>query len=470
MRGAGCPGGPVPTSVGNYTLAALTSGGGSIVGFGSDRHAAVSSDGKNWTDVDLSSLLTSSVMGEAVYGGGRWVAVAAGGKVITSDDGGSTWDGRDSGSTTSLRSVAYDGSGFWVAVGDSGRLISSPDGATWTARTSQFGGTDAILKVRYANGVWVAVGGNGKISTSSNGTTWTAQTSTTATTLSLLEYGHGVWVAVGTTTIVTSPDGSSWTGRTSNLTATARCIASGTDGFVVGGDSGNLVFSADGTSWAQQTHPLGTSQMGAVGHDGAGEWIVWGQYDGSASSPDGQTWSAIATDVPPAGNIQTPNGLTFSSALGLWVAANFRQSVYVRPFTEPGIPDGASIVDVVAHVGWYVQGSNSATLGLQPRVGGANHGSELTSTFSSTVANDYWHLEETSISLGPLDLADLRAASSTIAARVRLTSSVSSRQGRLNYLYLEAVYQEAAGEVSLTGSSAGTSSASAVLSTLARSR
>lgn len=65
------------------------------------------------------------------------VAVGRSGKIIRSDDGGSTWAAVTSPTATNLRGVVGSPTGRWTAVGDGGAILQSLDnGVTWTVQTS----------------------------------------------------------------------------------------------------------------------------------------------------------------------------------------------------------------------------------------------------------------------------------------------------------------------------------------------
>ena len=93
------------------------------------------------------------------YGNGLFVAVGAGGLILTSSDGVS-WTQRNSGTSSNLLGVAYVNTVF-VAVGSGGTLLTSSDSANWTLRAS--GTTNDLTAVAYGNGHFVAVGANGTI-------------------------------------------------------------------------------------------------------------------------------------------------------------------------------------------------------------------------------------------------------------------------------------------------------------------
>jgi hypothetical protein len=106
-------------------------------------------------------------------------------------------------------------------------------------------------------------------------------------------------------------------------------------------------------------------------------------------------------------------------------------------FTSSDIPDNSTINSVTIYVEWGMTASvTGGTLGCQPRLNGANSGTELTKT---TITE-----EAQSVAFGTVTLTDLRSASSLIKARCRVTkgNSTTGMTGNLDYVYLEVDYTE----------------------------
>lgn len=74
---------------------------------------------------------------------------------------------------SNLFSVANSGS-LYVAVGAGGAVITSPNGQTWTAQNSTV--SDSFNEVVYnsTSGLFIAVGGSSALIRSSNGVTWSS--------------------------------------------------------------------------------------------------------------------------------------------------------------------------------------------------------------------------------------------------------------------------------------------------------
>jgi hypothetical protein len=118
---------------------------------------SVSPDAQTWTAAGLD---VGQYLSDVAFGNGIFVAVGAGGTIMTSADG-ENWTPQVSGSTAFLYNVAF-GEGTFVVVGSPGGIIlSSTDGAQWTPRNS--GTTRGLNNVTYGRNSFFAVGDSGTI-------------------------------------------------------------------------------------------------------------------------------------------------------------------------------------------------------------------------------------------------------------------------------------------------------------------
>jgi serine/threonine protein kinase len=240
--------------------------------------------GNTWT---LRSSPTSQNLYSVAWSGGQFVAVGAGGTILTSPDG-STWTARPSPTAADLIGVAWVGSRF-VAVGYSGTILSSPDGSTWTPQPSP---TSVYLwAVAWSGGKYVIVGHSGTILTSTDAHTWSAESSPTGEDLYGVTWTGAQFVAVGDLgAIITSPDGSTWTARSSPTSvAIGGAIVRVGAQFVVVGDGGTILTSPDGSTWTARPSP--TSQhLGSVAWV-SGQAVIVGNGGTILTSPDSSTWT-----------------------------------------------------------------------------------------------------------------------------------------------------------------------------------
>jgi len=143
-------------------------------------------------------------MNALAYGSGPiYVAVGAGGKIYRNTTGGLTgaWTEESTGTVQDLYGVSYV-NGLFVAVGAGGTLLTSPDGITWTAQTSNT--NNSLRHVAYGVssstvGNYVAVGDAGTIVSSPDALTWTSQTIPTTQSFYSVCFGPDLqFIAVGT--------------------------------------------------------------------------------------------------------------------------------------------------------------------------------------------------------------------------------------------------------------------------------
>lgn len=113
------------------------------------------------------------------WGDGNFVAVGAGGTILTSENG-ADWTTRVSGTKEMLKSVTW-GAGQFMAVGTGGTVVTSDDGVQWVTRpigvTYPPGSIyeDSIpdfVSVVYGNGLFVIAGSNGLMLFSEDGVDW----------------------------------------------------------------------------------------------------------------------------------------------------------------------------------------------------------------------------------------------------------------------------------------------------------
>lgn len=187
--------------------------------------AAAQSQAENWgaphrpTTQDLLAISWGGPVTDK-----NFVAVGAGGTIVSANAAASPWVVRTSGTTATLRAVAQSAT-LAIAAGDQGTLLTSPDRILWTARDA--GTTQTIRALATNENAWVAVGDGGVISSSADGLTWNATTVAGAPVLRAV-----VWQA------------------TNNR-------------FLVGGDGGRLLASSDGLSFSPLSSP-GTDSITAL--------------------------------------------------------------------------------------------------------------------------------------------------------------------------------------------------------------
>lgn len=102
--------------------------------------------------------------------------------------------------------------------------------------------------------------------------------------------------------------------------------------------------------------------------------------------------------------------------------------------TAATIPDGARIVQSTVTCEWYMSAAvNGGTLGVQQRRSGTALGSETTNTNKTSSAAEG---DDTQAVTTPYGIADVRSASTVIAARVRVAqgNTSSAMTGNLDFV------------------------------------
>jgi hypothetical protein len=144
---------------------------------------------------------------DVAYGDGLFIAVGADALIQTSTNG-KNWSFVQVEFGKTLRSITY-GNGKFVAVGDNGLILYSKYGKYWSKSTSA--AIYSYNKVKFANGMFVLVGPSGVLATSTDGNFWMYRYTGTKNNLRGVAYGNGKWIAVGMNrTMVTSQNGLQW--------------------------------------------------------------------------------------------------------------------------------------------------------------------------------------------------------------------------------------------------------------------
>lgn len=249
----------------------------------------------------------NSITGVESNGAGRIVAVGLGGNIATSDDLGTTWTARTSGTAFALNDVYWEfGSSLFVACGDLGAIRTSPDGVTWTPRTS--GVTDTLSLMAAGPSSTILVGGDqGQVIYSTNitsGYTAAPISGATGVVTSFNVFGTRITVTVtgGSTTrdtcvYTTTNMGATWTPVTLGvLSSTQRIVdikalSTVLHGLVVDTVSGakSFVSSADhGLTWTIEGGPSLDSATDYVFERGAAALLIVGtELDKRGAAFDG---------------------------------------------------------------------------------------------------------------------------------------------------------------------------------------
>ncbi len=269
--------------------------------FMSDATTYVSSDGVNWSLLNVPTISNPNQVFDGLYTNSTYYLYGSDtngtyGAVFTSSDGATFNELLPKSITDVFNSLTY-ANGVFIETGNSG-FSSSTDAQHWKYPSGSYLGTAD-------NGTnYVVVGfdgSDGYIATSPDWVNWTNTTPGRLQGLAGVAYGKGKFVAVGYagnglpySPIATSTDGFHWTITNSGTAEDYESIATDSNGtFVAVSDYGRVLRSTDnGVTWATNTPAPGlatnglnyvayiNSQFVAVGYGGA---VIY--------SANGASWS-----------------------------------------------------------------------------------------------------------------------------------------------------------------------------------
>ena len=279
-------------------------------------------------------------------------AVGAAGTILATTDGGATWSGQRSGTTSDLNAVTFtDATHGWAVGGESGVndqtsggviLATIDGGATWAAQSSE---SSALLNdVAFADAThgW-AVGYAGKsstpgvrraliLATSDGGATWNAQGAGSAgsdaglQSVSFVDATHGwaVGGGPGATILATTNGGATWKDQTpgsdadlSGVTLFAVAFPDVTHGWAVGYSGTILATTNGGATWRKQSSGVAGNLFGVAFADATHGWAVGGRTIFATTSGGFPPPAPIITSVsPPVGVTETVLTVTGSGFTG----------------------------------------------------------------------------------------------------------------------------------------------------------
>jgi len=216
------------------------------VGGGSSDRIIRSTDGINWSTVTTPPSVTSAINGVS-YGGGKWVAVAAG-KSAVSTDNGLVWTTYTNSVLSLANGISY-ANGVFVATILAG-IAYSTDGQNWTEVTIP--ATGIPNDVCFFSQKYFMVTTNGEIYSSPSGAVWTQERGPSALgyTFRAILAAPGYALAIGhnnitvTTQVLYSINGTTWLETTDVPTADIWQATYGAGKIVAVGFAGAIIYSS----------------------------------------------------------------------------------------------------------------------------------------------------------------------------------------------------------------------------------
>ncbi|MDK9725053.1 MAG: YCF48-related protein [Sterolibacteriaceae bacterium MAG5] len=230
------------------------------------------------------------------------------GTILATRDGGQTWQVQASGINSPLTSIVFlaDGLRGW-AVGDNGTILATRDGGqTWQVQTSGIkSSVNSIVFLTDGLRGW-AVGDNGTIlATRDGGQTWQAQASGVKSwlfSIAFLADGLRGWAVGENSTILATRDGGqTWQAQASGLKSPLTSIAflaDGLRGWAVGDDGTILSTHNSGQTWQVQASGI-KSPLTSIAFlaDGLRGWVVGNNGAILTTRDGGQTWQVQASGI-----------------------------------------------------------------------------------------------------------------------------------------------------------------------------
>ena len=206
---------------------------------GADRRIAYSASGTTWTAATVPVSAGSEVRAFA-FGAGVYVAAVRNG--VMSSPTGATWTLQSSNGAWIINDVAFGGGAF-VAVGNGGRVLRSTDGITWTQATIL--GASDLEAVAYIDGAFYAVGVGGIVARSLDGASWDVQTVSTAISrnwYAIASTASTIVIAGSDGHVAHTEDGATWeTQDAAYGTTQIRALAAVGDDFVAAGNASGAI-------------------------------------------------------------------------------------------------------------------------------------------------------------------------------------------------------------------------------------
>lgn len=260
---------------------------------------------------------------DVVFGGGRFVAVGAGGRTVVSDDGFNWLPAAATGEDVA-QAVAFDGERYW-AVGAAGAIYASNTLTQWdfVAREPNYNWLNGLSIV---DGTKVAVGANGVIMRAAEGGSWAPVNTPTHFNLNAVAGRPGSWVAAG--------------------------------------DNGALLHATDGTDWTVVTPPSGfeTWRFQNVKYVN-GQFFVMGGSGQLLASADGLSWTPINTGTPHWFNDISFDGTTYLLTAGFWGVVHSTDLVnWTESSLGQGLEGAALMATAASKGGIVVVGAGGAIL------------------------------------------------------------------------------------------------------------
>ncbi len=344
-------------------------------------NSSVIRTGTSTTNWSAPVIFPNTLYMDVVFVDGRFVALDAYGRIVTSLDG-ITWVPTEVPEVYLAALLAYGNSTFAAVGFTPGIFAVSPDGTNWVRHAAELNSLTSIL---YTNGLYVAVGGRlgdggldssqTVILTSSNALNWTRQNAVTSNSLSDVAWGHGLYATVGERgTVLASSNAIDWQLRPCPSTSTLYSVAFGNGRFVAVGatvpQAGvtwkyTIVTSEDGLTWTLN-NASAYPGLEAVAF-GGGRFVAVGASGLILTSADGLTWTgAFSGSSATLREVAYLNGKFWAAGTGGTLLVSTNGSNWTQ---DSSVPGGSALRSITFGNGIYVAVSWTGRIASRDAIG-----------------------------------------------------------------------------------------------------
>ena len=332
-------------------------------------NSVYSTDGITWS---ITNFPADDFWYAPVYGGTTYVSTGSLGSNAASSTNGINWSLRTLPVSGNWSQPVYGGTTFISIEGNSTSAASSTNGVTWTLRTlpNVTGQWSYQTQPEYGAGVFLSILSAGTNTTtaasSTNGITWNLRTLPNAgQDYNFLKFSNSLFfiASEGVTTAATSTNGTTWTIRTTPLNLKFSLGSFANTNFIFSPlptyTTTYAALSTDAITWTLTTTPHLTNAANYYAY-GDGKFVgVLNNTSESSYSTDGITWSlSTLPEIAQWRNITYGNGIFMVMTEGSSSAASSTDGI---TWTLRTLPVSASWLDIIYGNGKFIALSNYTT-------------------------------------------------------------------------------------------------------------
>ena len=271
-----------------------------------------------WIKVADSKFGESNIL-DIAWGNGKFIAVGGNSKMAYSSDG-INWTAVNISSNFGFSSISWANDRFFVGAGNAGKAAYSTDGIDWTEIALGTPIYQSVSRIAYGGGKYVAVGPVGSMAYSNNGINWNQVTHPFGSSnINDVVWGNDRFVAVGSyNQIAYSTDGETFIEVTDNTYGTTlydsvKSIIWDGSKFVVTRLNGRISYSVNGTVWTPVTDSkFQDNGINSITWSG-NRFVAVGSRGIISHSVDCINWTAAKDSVEVFGYLTNINGVAWGN-------------------------------------------------------------------------------------------------------------------------------------------------------------